>query len=123
MHSIKNLINLDYLKLMADGDSDMEHTMLEMLLDELPSEFEKMKSLHGAQNWKELSQVSHKMKSTLAFIGNEEITAANLTVEQLTKKDNPPSTEEIISIGKNMQAFENLLPDVLNELKEIAASY
>ena len=123
MHSIKNLINLDYLKLMADGDRDMEKVMLEMLLTELPSEFDKMKSLQHSQDWQELSKVSHKMKSTLAFIGNEEITAANLKVEQLTKQESPPNNEDIICIGENMQIFQNLLPEVISELNQVTASY
>ncbi|MEO1257929.1 MAG: Hpt domain-containing protein [Bacteroidota bacterium] len=123
MQTIKNLINLDYLKLMADGDREMEKVMLDMLLTELPSEFEIMKSLHYAQDWKELSKVSHKMKSTLAFIGNEEITEANLKVEQLTKQGTPPTNEDIICIGDNMKTFENLLPAVINELNQTAAKY
>ena len=123
MHTIKNLINLDYLKLMADGDRDMEQTMLEMLLDELPTEFDKMKSLHNNQNWEELSKVSHKMKSTLAFIGNEEVTAANLKIEQLTKQKTQLNGEEITLLGENMKSFEGLLPTIVSELNHIAASY
>ena len=40
-----NHINLDYLELMADGDTSMKKIMLDMLLDELPAELEKMKTL------------------------------------------------------------------------------
>lgn len=118
-----NSINLDYLKLMADGDQEMELTMLEMLLTELPEEFDKMKSLHTAQDWNQLSRVSHKMKSTLAFIGNDELTRANLTIEQLTKKETPPDQDEIKTIGEMMEQFGQLLPGVLSELQKVAAEY
>ena len=118
MQVTMNHTNLDYLKLMADGDRDMEQTMLEMLLSELPEEFAKMKSLYQEQNWEELSKVSHKMKSTLAFIGNEDVTAANKQIEQLAKSE--VGLEIIESL---MATFENRLPDILAELKQIFKTY
>ena len=118
------LTNLDYLKLMSDGDRDMEQTMLEILLAELPEEFDKMKSLFAQQQWENLSKVSHKMKSTLAFIGNSDLTNANLKIEQLTKqKDNPPGENDIEVIADMMAQFEGLLPEVMEELKQAFESY
>ncbi len=113
-----NHTNLDYLKLMADGDKEMELTMLEMLLVELPEEFGKMKALHGEEDWEELGKVSHKMKSTLAFIGNEDLTNANARIEILSK-----NKEDLHTISNMMAQFGDLLPEVLHELNEIAASY
>ena len=115
--------NLEYLKLMSDGDQEMEKVMLEMLLDELPSEFEKMKTLHAAQEWKELSKVSHKMKSTLAFIGNADMTGANLKIEQLTKQESLPSADEVQVIGAMMEQFGEVLPEVMGELREVFEGY
>ena len=123
MHTTSNLTNLEYLKLMSDGDQEMEMTMLEMLLEELPTEFEKMKALHTVRDWEELSRVSHKMKSTLAFIGNEDLTTANLKIEHLTKREMPPNNDEIQVIGKMMELFDGLLPRVLEELQTVARSY
>ena len=39
------LINLDYLDMMSEGDVDMKITMLEMLIDEIPEEIGKMDAL------------------------------------------------------------------------------
>jgi HPt (histidine-containing phosphotransfer) domain-containing protein len=111
-------INLEYLRLMADGDADLEKTMLDMLLEELPAEFTKMKSLFAAENWEELSKVSHKMKSTLAFIGNESMTNANKAIEKLSK--NQPDAGQIGALLAIMEAdFEA----VLQALEQAAASY
>jgi HPt (histidine-containing phosphotransfer) domain-containing protein len=79
------IINLDYLRLMADNDDEMVQTMLAMLLEELPAEMAKLEALCGAENWEDLTKVSHKMKSTLAFVGNETMTQANKELERLTK--------------------------------------
>ena len=78
-------INLDYLRLMADNDEEMIQTMLAMLLEELPEEMGKIRELCQAENWDELTRVSHKMKSTLAFVGNNEMTNANKELERITK--------------------------------------
>ncbi|MBK8567729.1 MAG: Hpt domain-containing protein [Saprospiraceae bacterium] len=78
-------INLDYLRLMADNDEEMIQTMLAMLLEELPSEMDKIRELAADKNWDELTRVSHKMKSTLAFVGNEAMSTANKELERVTK--------------------------------------
>jgi len=79
------IINLDYLRLMADNDDEMVQTMLAMLLEELPAEMAKLEELCALGNWDDLTRVSHKMKSTLAFVGNEAMTQANKELERLTK--------------------------------------
>ena len=105
-------INLDYLELMSDGDSDMKKTMLEMLLAEIPDEFSKMRGLVNDQNWEELTQVSHKMKSTLAFVGNEELTNANKQLELLSKNE-----EDFEQIRNLMSILESKLEFVTDELQ------
>ncbi len=80
-----NCINLDYLRLMADNDEEMVQTMLAMLLEELPEEMEKISALCETEDWDELTRVSHKMKSTLAFVGNDDMTNANKDLERVTK--------------------------------------
>jgi HPt (histidine-containing phosphotransfer) domain-containing protein len=106
-------INLDYLEMMSDGDDSMKKTMLEMLLDELPQEVKKMAELLEQKNWETLSSVSHKMKSTLAFVGNEEMTAANKQVELIAKSTpSPESLEDLINVLKSA------CPMAITELEE-----
>ncbi|MGB0983975.1 MAG: hypothetical protein ACPG19_08030, partial [Saprospiraceae bacterium] len=38
-------------------------------------------------DWLELRAVSHKMKSTLAFVGNEELTGINKNIEDYAKNE------------------------------------
>jgi HPt (histidine-containing phosphotransfer) domain-containing protein len=103
---------------MADGDRDMEQTMLEMLISELPEEFEKMRSHLAAQEWDRLGKVSHKMKSTLAFIGNDEITNANREIEQSAKHLN-----NLERIPELMSIFAEHLPAVMEELNRTLGEY
>ena len=39
------------------------------------------------KNWTELKSVSHKMKSTLAFVGNDELTDTNMEIEKIAMEN------------------------------------
>jgi HPt (histidine-containing phosphotransfer) domain-containing protein len=106
-------ISLDYLDLMTEGDNEMRNTMIVMLLDELPMEIAKMRPLYEAQDWNELREVSHKMKSTLAFIGNDAMTEANKKLELIAK--NPSGTEAVKEL---IAILENHVPNVLGDLED-----
>ena len=106
-------INLEYMEMMSEGDSSMKKVMIEMLMEELPQEIDKMDALVKDRNWNELMSVSHKMKSTLAFVGNENMTEANKQIESLSKEgSNTDSVPELL------ESLKNLYPKVLNELQQ-----
>ena len=110
---IYKYINLDYMDMMSDGDESMKKIMLEMLLEELPQEIKKMTELLEQENWEMLSSVSHKMKSTLAFVGNEEMTNANKQIEEIAKSE--PVSNSLKSL---INELERLCPMAITELKE-----
>lgn len=74
-------INLEYLETMTDGDADMMQTMLEMLIAEIPEEMDNMKQCAEKEDWNEIFQISHKMKTTLSYIGNTEMIELNRQIE------------------------------------------
>jgi HPt (histidine-containing phosphotransfer) domain-containing protein len=115
MNTNFRFIDLSYLDLMSDGDMEMKQTMIEMLLEEIPEEMEKMKVLHQDANWKELREVSHKMKSTLAFVGNHEMTEANKTIEDIAKAE-----QNLEQLPHLLAQLFDLYPKVLDELKLVA---
>ena len=110
-------INLSYLEMMSDGDDSMKKIMLEMLLEELPQEIEKMEELCQNSNWPDLSSVSHKLKSTLAFVGNEEMTNKNKKVELYAKE-----LEHLDQIPELVASLKASYPAALEELKQVAES-
>ena len=99
---------------MTDGDNDMKATMLEMLLEEMPVEIEKMKDHLEAQEWESLFKAAHKMKSTLSFIGNESMTQANISIEHNAKHE-----ENFDQIPQMLSVLENTY---LNAVLEIQAA-
>ncbi len=112
------LINLDYLKMICDGDMDMEKTMIEMLISELPLEFEQMKLLFRDSNWQELGALSHKMKSTLAFVGNDELTDANKEIE-LICKDKGDTGKIALLLAVMQKDFEDTVQQLKEELERV----
>ena len=111
--SAYEFINLEYMEMMSDGDESMKKVMLEMLIAELPEELQKMSTHVADANWEELSSVSHKMKSTLAFVGNDSMTNANKEIELSTK-----SNSDITKIPALMEVLEKVSPSVLEELRK-----
>ncbi len=109
-----NFINLEYMDMMSEGDESMKKVMIEMLVEELPQEIEKMQSLQQYAQWEELSSVSHKMKSTLAFVGNPVMTAANRDIEQIAKKQ-----QEVERIPPLLLILSDLCPKALEELQAV----
>jgi HPt (histidine-containing phosphotransfer) domain-containing protein len=104
-------INLDYLDLMSDGDAEMKKTMLLMLLEELPEEIQKLWQAYKINDWVELRGISHKMKSTLSFVGNEPMTEANKKIEQYAYQQN-----HLDSIPKLITVLDTLYPSVAHAL-------
>ena len=110
-------INLSYLDLMSDGDEEMKLTMIEMLLSEIPEEMEKLQTSYDEKNWVQLREVSHKMKSTLSFVGNEAMTEANKRIEDIAK-----SVSGLEELPDLLDKLMDIYPKALNELKLIEAA-
>ena len=95
-----NYINLEYLDTMTGGDDEMKREMLSMLIVEIPDEMTKLQQAAAAADWEEAFQISHKFKTTLSFIGNEELISINKTVEHCSRhridvKEIPAMVEQI----------------------------
>jgi HPt (histidine-containing phosphotransfer) domain-containing protein len=107
-------INLDYLDTMTGGDEEMKGEMLSMLIIEIPDEMAKMEAATAAADWEEVFQISHKFKTTLSFIGNEEMITTNKTVEYCSR--HRIDVAEITSMVSQLSAK---MPLILDELKKV----
>ena len=102
-------INLEYLETMTGGDAEMMNQMIHMLIDEIPVEVVKMQACVAPKDWEEIFQISHKLKTTLAFIGNEEINSLNKTIEHCSRnrvdiEEIPPMIEQLSELSKPIVA-------------------
>lgn len=97
---------------MSHGDDSMKKTLLEMLLTELESEIPKMKSLIEEADWKTLRETSHRMKTTLPYVGNQQMLNANLEIENRAKQ-----LRQLEQVPQFQNQLESLYPKVLEELR------
>src|SRR6056297_1847988 len=112
MPATYKFINLQYLTTMADSDKEMEVVMLRMLLEELPEEIQKMNAQLADKSWEELRRTSHKMKSTLAFVGYPPMTQANKIVEKYCK-----TCTNLNELPELVEQLNKYLKDTLPELE------
>jgi HPt (histidine-containing phosphotransfer) domain-containing protein len=107
-------INLDYLDTMTGGDEDTMQQMLEMLIEEIPTEITKMRASVAEKDWEEVFQISHKLKTTLAFIGNEDMISLNKTIEHCSRHG--VDIHEVPSMVEQLHTLSN---PVVEELKTV----
>ena len=109
-------LDLSYLDLMADGDDSMKQTMLDMLVEEIPIELDKLREAFLSRDAEQLRQVAHKMKSTLAFVGNEALTVANATLEKIGQEGH-----DLSRAAQHLQVLEQGFVQVVPELQRLSA--
>lgn len=107
-------VQLEYLESMTDGDAEMMQTMLDMLIAEIPEEIGKMRESLVQKNWEEMFQISHKMKTTLSFVGNETMININKTLEHCSRHE--VSIDEIPAL---VQQLDELSIKVVEELQMV----
>ncbi len=111
------LLDLTHLRLFTQGDEDIEKTMLIEIIRELKTETTKIPGVIAAQDWYGLSRATHKLKTTLPFIGNTKLIELNTLIEQasrtLTNLEHIPAwSEEFLShLPQVVAELENLLQD------------
>ena len=64
-----------------------------MLHKELDQSVPKLRDLYRKQQWKNLANTCHHMKSTLSFAGNDAMIRANQQLWQLARQGRGPSSQ------------------------------
>jgi HPt (histidine-containing phosphotransfer) domain-containing protein len=109
-------IDLEYLEKMTEGDRALEREMLNVLVKELQTEIPKMRTLHAAGRWRELAEVSHRLKTSLAYAGNAAMTKTNGEIELIASRGQGGE-----ALAELLAGLEAVLPPVLAELQAAAA--
>lgn len=107
-------INLGYLMLMADGDRPMQKLMLSMLLDEIPAQLQQMNAAFEVEDWYLLRRLSHKMKTTLSFVGNDTLILANYELVEAIKAE-----QSVEKISQLLTQLNEAMPAVLEEVEAV----
>jgi HPt (histidine-containing phosphotransfer) domain-containing protein len=108
---IFKFINFDYLDSLIDGDVETKQVIISTLLEEVPEEIGQLKTAMANSDWNTFHEVSHKLKSTLAYVGNDAIFEANQNMMMSSR-----SSENLEQIPAWLSEVENLWEEIKPEL-------
>jgi len=65
--------NLDYLKEITGGESEITKEFIQMFFDQLPEFRDGMNNFLAEKKWKELGEIAHKAKSSVMTFGMNDL--------------------------------------------------
>ena len=98
-------IDLSYLEDITGSDKDMMLEMLNLFIEDIPSQVEKIREAVEEKDMKSLGTESHKLKPTLQYVGLNEM-------YELVKK-----LEAIGKSGEYTNEVSNLTQELVNKTK------
>jgi HPt (histidine-containing phosphotransfer) domain-containing protein len=110
-------INLAYLEHVTEGDRVMQRDLLNLLVKELQADIPAMRAHLDGGRWQELVDVSHRLRSSLAFAGNERVTWVDAEIERLAGGGGEHARLPVL-LGE----LEAALPNLILELQAAAAA-
>lgn len=106
-------ITLEYLETITGGDVETRKTILNMLLGDLETLCPKLSLFAEAKNWEEVEKIAHKLKSSLAFAGNENLTRSNEII-----LENSRLKQDVETLPIEVAKMEAIMPLIIAEIKE-----
>ncbi len=83
-----SVIDLEYLKTLSKGDELFEKNMIRSFSIQMPEELDRLKSSILEKDYEQIGSIAHNMKSTLSFMGLNQLTPLLQQIEQECKKQN-----------------------------------
>ncbi len=96
-------LDLSYLEDIAGGSNDFIIEMIDMFLEQTPGYFDEIKQAIADGNWKTVSDLAHKVKPTLAFMGSNESKEIMAKIEMDTR--NLENLDEVEPIFNELHSF------------------
>ena len=106
------IINLSYLETMFEGDKKAIKDIIEVFKSQVPELIQEMNYALKNKDWKALSEIAHKSKSSVAIMGINELADDLKTLELLAKQQK--DTEKYPQI---VEKFENICNEAVKELE------
>jgi HPt (histidine-containing phosphotransfer) domain-containing protein len=90
-------INLDYLNEMSDGSDDLVRDLINIFIKQVPVFTEQLDSYYQSGDYYSLGKLAHKIKSSVAMMGINELKTDMKTLEHFAKE------------GKNAEKYPVLI--------------
>jgi PAS domain S-box-containing protein len=110
-----SLVDLSFLYEHSFGNKEFEKNILELFLHEMPNEVSKLKSAAAQQELQQVREIAHKMKSTVSFIGANDLREILQQIENQAKSSNFNQDE----VNRNLKYITEKLDEIYPELEQI----
>ena len=107
-------IQLDYLTSITGENTDLQRTMIQMLIDEIPDEIDQLKKAYKNNDWKALGAKAHKYKSSAGYMGNNELLEIVKKVEKCAKEE-----KNLDEVQDLLEKIESMSLGAITELKQV----
>ncbi|HAQ21085.1 MAG TPA: hypothetical protein DCR40_17910 [Prolixibacteraceae bacterium] len=104
--------NLDYLKEITGGESEIMKEFIQMFFDQLPEFRDGMTNFLAEKKWKELGEIAHKAKSSVMTFGMNDLGHRLKELQLKTQK-----LEETESYSEYVQEFMGIIAQAETELQ------
>ena len=108
----KEIINLNYLREMADGDMVFIAEIITMFIEQTPQNLHNLRAAAVAGNWKEMKALAHKMKSSVMMIGNQDLEQIFIDLQ-----NHAVSTQPAEKIPPLIEQASDICSDAITALK------
>lgn len=100
----QKLTNLDSLKAMSD-DAEFIRDFIVLFLENMPESISKLQEAIASKDWNTISQIAHKIKPSMSYLGMKDMHALALDIETNTKQETnldeiPEKVMTIIEVSK-----------------------
>jgi signal transduction histidine kinase/CheY-like chemotaxis protein len=110
-----NVINLEYLRSLSNGDKEFEDQMLKTFSGQIPAELSSLKAAIDSKDNKQIKAVAHNMKSTVGYLGLQSVVKQLEKIENATEKENGMNT-----VYDNFREVERICKQALKEAGRLA---
>lgn len=106
-------VEFSYLESITGGDKDTEQTILEMLLVDMEQLCPTLNVYYESGNIEALEKATHKLRSSLAFSGNEQIMKSNDELLEIARTQTRLGQAPAL-----ITKIEDLAPLIIQELQQ-----
>ena len=97
------MINLDYLNEISDGNNDLLRDLVEMFFEQIPEYQKLLTDLYDKKDWINLGRVAHKAKSAILMVGMNDLAQKLKKLEENAKE------------GKNINEYQEIIAKFVRE--------
>jgi signal transduction histidine kinase/CheY-like chemotaxis protein/HPt (histidine-containing phosphotransfer) domain-containing protein len=82
------VINMEYLHSLSNGDKMFERNMIQAFSKQMPEELKELKTAIDEMNYKRIRVIAHNMKSTVSYLGLQQLTSLLQQIEAESENKN-----------------------------------